>query len=195
MSYTAQEIYDMAIVIMDELSNSGTVDPNQTKEYRHKAPRLLDMFQKEMARTGKLYNTEEYENTDAENLNKWTKFVLPANLKSIKEIIFEDSDSQISSIKYKRFGMSNIYLYFTKTGTAKMLYIPIPAKITDLAQELEVDEIVSIAGAYYLAEHFAMSDMNDELAARCRSKFNELKKDSLIEMPSGDEEITDVYGW
>jgi len=40
-----------------------------------------------------------------------------------------------------------------------------------------------------------MSDMNDELAARCRSKFNELKKDSLIEMPSGDEEITDVYGW
>jgi hypothetical protein len=46
--YTAQEIYEMSIVIMDELSDSGTVDPNQTKEYHHKAPRLLEMWQREL---------------------------------------------------------------------------------------------------------------------------------------------------
>ena len=57
--YTAQEIYDMSVVIMDELSDAGTIDVNATSEYRYKAPRLLDMWQKEMARSGDLFKTFE----------------------------------------------------------------------------------------------------------------------------------------
>jgi len=193
MAYTADEIYQMSIAIMDELSESGTIDINQTKEYRYKAPRFLDMWQKKMAQTGNLFSTEEYANADSDSLNKWIKFSLPADMKFIKEIIFVNDDGQIGTIEYKRFGLTDIYFYFTETGTAKMLYIPIPAKITDLAQTLEVDEIVSIGGAYYLAELFAMSDMNTELATKCRNEFKELKKDSMIEMPPGKDRIIDVY--
>lgn len=52
--YTAQDIFNMSIVLMDELSDSGTIDPNQTREYRYKAPYLLDMWQREI---GDIENT------------------------------------------------------------------------------------------------------------------------------------------
>jgi hypothetical protein len=194
MSYTGTEIYEMAIVILDELTDTGTVSDSQSKEYRYRAPRLLDMWQHEAAKNGRLEAIEEYENTDEDNVNKWTKLTLPANINRIKDVIFEDADSQPTTINYKRFGKTDIYFYFTQTGTARVLYIPIPEKITDLAQTIEISEDCAISGAYYLAEHFAMADQNDELAARCRQKYAELKGEDNRPNPITTQEIEDVYG-
>ena len=193
MSTTARNIFDKAISVIDELSDNGTVNDAQVKEYKNRAPYLIDMFQKEMADEGRLYDIEEYENTDETNVFKWTKLVLPGEMKRIKEVIFVDSDSQISSIKYKKFGNSDIYFYFTKLGMARMLYVPIPTEITSIDQTLQIADDIATMGAYYLAEHFAMADMMDDLAARCRNKYKELKdgiKDDESLMPT---EIEDVY--
>jgi hypothetical protein len=59
MSYTAQEIFEQAVVIIDELSDSGAVDPNKTKEYSNRAPRLLDMWQREVIKNSDAYKTFE----------------------------------------------------------------------------------------------------------------------------------------
>jgi len=311
MSYTAQEIYDMSIVIMDELSNSGTVDPNQTKEYRHKAPRLLDMFQKEMAKSGDLYKTFEISCIRKKNLlgdtlqctpvenngdtqsysakgvncfyfevdgdctvtfpgitgkysfnggpetvfnetititvpegttsflpckgildatadatmtfsgtyyyrhihralcpykyptadkvpdfKPWYKVTMPDDFKNRSQVINEYPMWQYEQdASHKWEGNKDLYIQFAYEGIVRIKYIPIPTKITDLAQTMEIDDITATSGAYYLAEHFAMSDMNDELAARCRSKFNELKKESMLKMPLSNAEIIDVYGF
>jgi hypothetical protein len=189
MSYTGNEVFAMAISILDELSDSGTIVDSQINEYKYRAPYLLDMWQKEIGDS--LQTIEEYENTDADNNYKWDKFALPTNLKRIKEIMFINSESQISSIPYKRFGDSDIYLYFNDTGTARMLYVPIPAKITALTQSLEVDENIATSGAYYLAEHFALADQNSELAAMCRDKFAQLSIQKPKPINSAD--IIDCY--
>lgn len=194
MSYTGVEIFNQAISVLDELSDSGAIVESQVAEYKNRAPYLVDMWQKEMAKLGSLYNIEEYENSDEDSLYKWLKFDLPSSMKAIKDIIFIDGDSQIHTIEWKKFGNNDIYFYFTKTGTVRMLFVPIPVKITALSQSLEVDDITAISGAYYLAEHFAMADMNDELARRCRNKFNELKADAAEKAPSAPAEIRDIYG-
>lgn len=59
MSYTGTEIFEQSIVIIDELSPTGTVNDTQVKEYKYRAPRLLDMWQKEMAKSGDLFKTFE----------------------------------------------------------------------------------------------------------------------------------------
>lgn len=184
----------MAITLIDELSDSGTIDINATKEYGNRAPMLLDMWQHEIAKSGDLYNIEEYENTDDEAIYKWTKLVVPSNLKLIKDIIFIDDDSQISTIDYKRFGNNDIYFYFTKLGTVRMLYVPIPTKITSLSQTLEIDEVTAISGSYYLAEQYAMSDQNTELAGLCKNKYQELKAESMIKEAMTPQQIVDIYG-
>lgn len=122
MSYTGTEIFEMAVVVIDELSDTGTVNDSQVKEYKYKAPRLLDMWQREIAR-----------------------------IESITDV----------------------------------------TKITALTQELQVSERNCISGAYYLAMHFAISDQNNELAALCKGKYQELKAEAAI--PAVAVDIIDVY--
>lgn len=59
MSYTAQKIHNMSVAIIDELNDAGAIDANKTKEYGNRAPFLLDLWQKEMAKSGNLYKTFE----------------------------------------------------------------------------------------------------------------------------------------
>lgn len=59
MSYTGTEIHNRAISIIDEISENGTIDANKTKEYANRAPYLLDMWQKEVVKSGDLFKTFE----------------------------------------------------------------------------------------------------------------------------------------
>jgi len=191
--YTAQDIFNMSIAIKNDLSETGLVTDDETAEFKHRAPYLLDAWQKELADIGALRNTTEFENTDEGKTNQWVKYSQPANLKSIKQVLFEDSDEQPQSIRYRTFGKSDIYFYFTEIGTVKMLYITVPVKITSLSQTLEVDDTTAMSGAYYLAEQFATSEEEDSTADLCKRKFNELKNELSKEDPLSPEEIIDVY--
>jgi hypothetical protein len=194
MSCTCTEVFNKSIAIIDEISANGTITDAQVKEYKNRAPYLLDIWQKEMIKNGDLYKVAEFVSTNEDDLYKWTKYDLPQDIKLIKEIIFVNADSQISTIDYKRFGKSEIYFYFTQNGTVRLLYIPIPATITALTQTLEIDDITATSGAYYLAEHFALADQNTDLANICRGKFQELKMDSMVKSPLSPQEIKDFYG-
>ena len=57
--YTARKIFDRSVAIIDELSDSGIVSDTAVKEYKNRAPYLLDLWQKEMAKSGDLHKTFE----------------------------------------------------------------------------------------------------------------------------------------
>jgi hypothetical protein len=59
MPYTGKKLFDRAIAVIDELSDTGMVSDGQVKEYKYRAPYLLDMFQKEIAKSGDLVKTFE----------------------------------------------------------------------------------------------------------------------------------------
>lgn len=126
----------------------------------------------------------------------WIKVTMPADFKSRSQIISETPNWQYSegtpSVKWE--GANELYVMFSYEGLIRIKYVPVPTKITDLTQALEIDEISATSGAYYLAEHFAMADQNSELAARCKEKYRELKIDSMIRQPLQPSEIKDLYG-
>ena len=314
----ARKIFDKAISIIDELSDTGTVSDSQVKEYKARAPYLLDLWQKEMAKSGDLFKTfeiacsrkknllgdlnqygiikenngetEEYsavgancfylevdgdctisfkengqpisgkyifndgpetdfigsinitvpEGTttflsvkgilnvinqnstitmtisgqyyfrhnnralcpyryksakDVPDFKPWYKIQMPDDFKSRSQIIDEYKSWQYAeSNQHKWEGNKDLYVQFGYEGLIRIKYIPIPKEITSLDQEIEVDDITATSGAYYLAEHFAIADQNDALAAMCRNKFKELKMESMIKNPLSPSEIKDVYG-
>lgn len=59
MSYTGTEIFNQSIALIDELSDTGTIVDSQVAEYKNRAPYFLDMWQKEMAKSGDLFKTFE----------------------------------------------------------------------------------------------------------------------------------------
>jgi len=192
--YLAREIHDQAISIIDEISENGSIDPSKTKEYAVRAPYLIDLWQKEMADADCLFNITEYVNTDEALLYKWTKFDLPINFRKVKDVLFINSEIQFGEVEYKQFGNSDLYIYFKKLGTVRLLYSAIPVKITLLTQALEIDDTAATSGAYYLAEHYAIADQNEDLAAICRRKFKELKVTLIKATSTLSSVIEDVYG-
>ena len=125
----------------------------------------------------------------------WVRITMPDDFKSKSQIVDEFPMWQYQTGEnHKWEGNNELYVLFSYEGIIRIKYVPIPVEITNLDQTLEIDDITATAGAYYLAEHFAMSDMNDELAAACRQKYRELKAESMIKTALSPTEIIDVYG-
>lgn len=51
MAYTGQEIFERAMAVMDEISETGALNPDDVAEYEAKAPLLLDIWSRRMAKT------------------------------------------------------------------------------------------------------------------------------------------------
>lgn len=307
MSYTGTEIFNQAIAIIDELSDTGAIVDSQISEYKNRAPYLLDMWQKE---SPDIYNTieisrkpmvnllgerfkieehiatdrifesnkhansiyfkvdneasvyiEEYTNGSWVNATgfyakddgaqtaftglitvpaltnpakykcilsstgdktrirfsgnyyylfynfalyeaafpicarvpeygEYVKYTMPSNFDSIAQITEENPKA---GLYHKWENNSDLFVNYYFDGVLKITYKPNPTKITSLTQTLEVSESSSIAGAYYLAEHFAMADQNSELAQRCKEKYAEIVTKNKKKRPLQPETIQDVY--
>ena len=48
--YTGQELFKRAMAVMDEISETGSLNPDDVAEYEAKAPLLLDIWSKRMAK-------------------------------------------------------------------------------------------------------------------------------------------------
>ena len=51
MAYTGEEIFERSMAVMDEISETGALNPDDVAEYRAKAPLLLDIWSRRMAKT------------------------------------------------------------------------------------------------------------------------------------------------
>lgn len=60
MPYTGLDVFNRSIAIIDELSDSGAIVDSQIREYKHRAPYLLDLWQQEMAGVENLTDIEPY---------------------------------------------------------------------------------------------------------------------------------------
>jgi hypothetical protein len=310
MAYTGTEIFNQSIAILDELSDTGTIVESQIKEYKYRAPYLLDLWQHEYAKKGSLFSTVEvnrrpltnllgerydiqehidedktYETSEAAHsfhfkvdnecqvyveeyvagawanasgsyiqdsgtvtaftglitvtaltsparikgiitatgtktrlrfsgsyyyqfynfalfeaafptcarvpeYGEYVKCDMPTNFNSVTQITQENPQSGL----YHRWeNNKDLYVNYYFDGVLKITYRPTPTKITTITQTLEVGETAATAGAYYLAEHFALADQNSELAQRCRQKYAELKSEDTKERPLAPQTIVDVY--
>jgi len=51
MAYTGRELFERSMAVMDEISENGTLNPDDVAEYEAKAPLLLDIWSRRMAKT------------------------------------------------------------------------------------------------------------------------------------------------
>lgn len=123
----------------------------------------------------------------------WVKYQMPADFKSVDQIIDEYPDRQYAKDStYKWEGRKDLYLNYYYEGKVRIVYKPIPIPITDLSQTLEVDDITAMSGAYFLASHLLLTE-DPATASFFNGRFMELKIESNIKQPASIQDIVDVY--
>lgn len=87
--YTGQELFDRSMAVMDEMTESGTINAEDTAEYASKAPNLLDLWSKRMAKTAGKKKTFE--------ISCFRRTNLLGDLNQLGKIIENNGESQTYS--------------------------------------------------------------------------------------------------
>jgi hypothetical protein len=191
MAWTGQEILEHSYSLINMILEDGTISTDDTAIYSAKASKLLTLGQYDLAKSGDLYGTSEYDNETDPVYNEWKKYTLPSTFSAINEVLFEYGGGKtLLPIRTKLFGKNELYIYFEVEGTARLSYISTPVKITSLSQTLEIDDYSAIKLAWFLAWQFKLSEQ-DESAPVFEREYKGLKREAN---PAASTEIVDVYG-
>jgi hypothetical protein len=68
MAYTGRELFERAMAVMDEISETGVLNPDDVAEYEAKAPLLLDIWSRRMAKVAGKKKTFELSCVRKKNL-------------------------------------------------------------------------------------------------------------------------------
>lgn len=137
---------------------------------------------------------EPFSLTRIPDYRMWTKHSMPNDFKSVDQIIEEESGGGYSiDASYKWEGKKDLYINYNFNGNIRIVYKPVPTKITSLTDSIEVDDITAMSGAYYLAAHLLLVE-DPNSASFFNSVYEDLKREAVIKSPASENPIQDVYG-
>lgn len=193
---TARDAYNRAIALIDEISSdTGAVEVGTTGDYEARAPFLIDMLQKEVARIGRYRKTTDITvtATGTDPTADYVSVTLPSDIDYIEKVVVLDPPRDY----YRQATMVEngaIYVPTTFDGVLRVTYAPVPADITSLDDDLEVDHLSQIAISYGLARAFVLPEGNGELTSYLSRSFDEQKALISRIKPVSFERVRDVYG-
>lgn len=132
---------------------------------------------------------------DVPDYRPWIKKQMPTDFKSVNEIIEEFPDRQYSNTAtYKWEGRRDLYVNYYFIGNIRIVYRPVPAMITALTDNMQVDDVTArTVMPYGLAAHLMLQE-NPSDASFFNGRYEDLKTIASKQPPSATEMIGNLYG-
>jgi hypothetical protein len=185
---TANDIYEAAIALIDEINpDTGLVSVDTTDDYKARAPYLIDILQKELAKTSKYEKLYEFEYTPSDK--EWVKIDLPSDFDTISKITIDGNPSQRISYQLEN---KSIYIKYSDAATFNILYNAIPPTVTSLDDELVLTDLSAMP--YGLAKKFVEVEQNDFLVGIFSKEYDRQRIISAAKSPASIEKMINVYG-
>lgn len=142
-----------------------------------------------------LFNVPFAASADIPDYRPWVKKTMPADFKSVNEIILENPCQQyVNDAHYKWEGRSDLYINYYYEGNIRIIYRPTPTVITALTDVLQVDDVTArTILPYGLAAHLLLQE-NPDVASFYNERFEDLKREASKRPPAAFETIENVYG-
>jgi len=126
------------------------------------------------------------------------KRTMPIDFRLLEAVVKEFPTRQYQKASQYDWEEPNVFVYnYYYEGNFRIKYKPVPTTITAKTDVLEIDDITAEALAFYAASWVAPYE-NQSMTNPLFQKFTELKLESIIEQPSSEEDIIDIYkewGW
>lgn len=193
---TGREVFERAIALIDEISpETGVVDVDTTDDYLARTPYLLSLLQIELIPYLKTRQKHIIQSDGGQK--SWIKEDLPDNVYAINDVTIDKGSIYYHEPTYREERNGNViefYYHGSFNGQITITYTPIPKKVTDLDEELEIDDVTANLMSYGLAEAFINVEQNEFLQRIFKLKYDEQKMVALRPTPQGTVRIKDVYG-
>lgn len=194
MSTTAQQVFDRAIALIDEIdATTGLVDTETTEDYEARAPYLIDVLQKELAKASPYVKVYEYTYAYDGDVT-WFKVTLPTDCDRIQKIVF--SLFPDTRLNYLLEG-TDIYMdfHYPEDGKIRIAYEAVPTTVTSLSDTLVLSDLALNAMVYGLAKKFVEVEQNEYLVSLFNKEYDSLRILASAPKQSSPEKIINVYGY
>ena len=142
-----------------------------------------------------LFNVPFLNATKVPDYRPWIKKTMPSDFKGVDEIINEFYERNYTKeASYKWEGRNQLYIDYYYEGNIRIVYHPIPIKLTTTTENVQVDDITARSILPYgLASHLLLTE-NAESASFFQQRYEELKFSGTRQQAASAEQITDIYG-
>ena len=190
---TARQIFDISMILIDEVPVNGVFDADRTTDYLAKAPYLLTMLQDELIRDSNYYKTETITITSSVPTDGgYIAHTMASDFYSASQVIsIEVQGTYQQATDFKWEGNNVLLIPDSFVGTYKIIYLPIPTPITAMTDVMVLDDITcrtTIANA--LASQLITKE-NPDLSQFLNQRYLDLKNKQ--KQPAGINKIIDKY--
>ena len=202
MSTTAEQVFQFAMAIANEIPNTGLFTSASLTRYKVRTPYILTMLEAELLREGELFNTYTITDDDAPfstaaDDDVWITIAMPADFKSLDEIRTIDTSGNYVSVPWRWENKNNLIFPAQFEGTLTVSYHAYPSVITALTDTLHVDDVTARTILPYglVAELYKDegSDVGNNISSYALARYRELKQGAKKVAQFIDTE--DCYGW
>lgn len=168
---TGNDVYNIAMSLIDERLESGVIDATSTATYEKNAPFILNLLQADLVdkidtKTHTITKalTETYESYD-----------MPSDFYSARQVIEIDTNNNYNwadNFKWEKDSILIVPAEFQ--GTIKVVYRPIPALVIALTDTLTVDPITARTTLAYGLASRLLTNENRAMA----NYFNDLYEEN-----------------
>lgn len=189
---TANDVFEIAMSLIDERLASGIVDATSTAIFKKNTPYILTSLQNELIRTSEYYKTHTITKSLTTNTAGYQEYTMPSDFYNAYQIIQIDTTRDNAS-DFRWEEQNKLYVPDEFVGTIKIVYYPIPEAITALTDPMVLDSITcSTTLANGLASRL-LTNENRALANYFNGIYNDLKNQMKIKRPAFSEPIKEMY--
>jgi hypothetical protein len=125
----------------------------------------------------------------------WYKVTMPADFKSVEQIINEYPQRQyVKDSAYKWEGKGDLYINYAYEGNIRISYRPIPLSVTSISDNLQLDDVTCRTLLVYGLGMELFKEESDVVYKHFLNRYRELKALSMIKQPATEQLITNMYG-
>lgn len=125
----------------------------------------------------------------------WVKVTVPADFKSLDQVVNEYAPKQYNRDSfYKWENHRDLYVAWDYEGTIRINYRPIPAVVSAMTDELQLDDVTCRTLLPYALCADLFKEENEQISAYCLRRYRELKAVATKVKPAAEQQMVDVYG-
>lgn len=180
-----QDVFNLAMPLIDETPVNGVFDIDNTEEYTAKAPFILTIIQSELCKVAPLYKNLTITASGTEG---YVAVTMPSDYMAIYKLL----DSDLENFDDFKIVNKTIYVPYDFSGT--LVYRYIPAMVEVLTEECPFDDITaSTAIPHYLASRLIAIEKPD-LSRDLFIKAEDYKRNIKTQQPASISKRKDKYG-
>ena len=198
MATSAQQVFERAMAIADEVGSGGTFTSSDLNEYKDRTPFILTMLEAEFGDKGIAPTTYTLTDEDepfasADGTELYVRVTLPTGFRRMDNVKYEDDYGRFCPCNWRMEGNSTLLLNPITSGKFNITYYAHPTPITALTGNMNVyDDIAASILPYGLAAELFKVE-NEYIFNYASARFLQLKKD--YRKPCSVIDMVDCYRW